>query len=153
RRQAARARKNRNADRQAGESAPKRRPAKAGLLLMMLRSGTRELDLSAPVVMGVLNVTPDSFSDGGRHADPEGAIAHGRHMLEAGARIVDVGGESTRPGADAVPVDEEIRRVIPVVRSLAAEGAFVSIDTSKPEVMAAAVDAGAALINDVRALR
>src|SRR5262249_55327681 len=115
-RQAARTRKNRNADRQTGESALKSKARESGPSAM-------KLDLSVPAVMGVLNVTPDSFSDGGRYADTEAAIAHGRQMLEAGARIVDVGGESTRPGAQDVPVDEEIRRVIPVVRSLAAAGA------------------------------
>jgi dihydropteroate synthase len=120
---------------------------------MKLRSSHREVDLSAPIVMGVLNVTPDSFSDGGLYTDAESAIVYGRRMIEAGARIVDVGGESTRPGAEVVPADEEIRRVVSVVRGLAANGVFVSVDTSKPEVMAAAVAAGASLINDVRALR
>lgn len=100
--------------------------------------------------MGVLNVTPDSFSDGGRWLDPEAAVAHGRQMAAEGADIVDVGGESTRPGARPVPEDEEIRRVIPVVEALAGE-VVVSIDTRKAAVARAAVAAGASLINDVSA--
>ena len=100
--------------------------------------------------MGVLNVTPDSFSDGGRWLDPGTAVAHGLHMVEEGADVVDVGGESTRPGADPVPVDEELRRVLPVVEALAPH-VRVSIDTRKAEVAAAAVAAGATLVNDVSA--
>jgi len=102
--------------------------------------------------MGVLNVTPDSFSDGGRFLDVAAAVAHGRRMVEEGAAIIDVGGESTRPGADPVSVEEEIRRVVPVVEALRAQtSAVISVDTSKPEVMRAAADAGAGLLNDVRA--
>jgi dihydropteroate synthase len=101
-------------------------------------------------VMGVLNVTPDSFSDGGRWLDPAAAIAHGREMVVDGADLIDIGGESTRPGAHPVPLDEELRRVIPVVEALA-DVAPVSIDTRKPEVARAAVSAGASLINDVSA--
>jgi dihydropteroate synthase len=113
----------------------------------------RVLDLAEPVVMGVLNVTPDSFSDGGRFRDPHAALAHARVMVEAGAAIIDVGGESTRPGADSAGLDEELSRVIPVVEALRRDsGVFISIDTSKPEVMRAAVIAGADIINDVRAL-
>ena len=113
----------------------------------------RILDLAEPVVMGVLNVTPDSFSDGGRFSDPQAALAHARAMLAAGAAIIDVGGESTRPGARPAGVDEEISRVVPVVEALRRDSAvFISIDTSKPEVMRAAVTAGADIINDVRAL-
>jgi dihydropteroate synthase len=104
------------------------------------------------LVMGALNVTPDSFSDGGRYADAESAVRRGREMLEEGADLVDVGGESTRPGAGPVEAEEELRRVLPVVRSLAAAGAVVSIDTSKAEVAAAALAAGAAAVNDVTAL-
>jgi dihydropteroate synthase len=100
--------------------------------------------------MGVLNVTPDSFSDGGRWLDPGAAVAHGLRMLEDGADVVDVGGESTRPGADPVPVDEELRRVLPVVEALTAH-VRVSIDTRKPEVAEAAIAAGATLVNDVSA--
>jgi dihydropteroate synthase len=100
-------------------------------------------------VVGVLNVTPDSFSDGGRWLDPAAAIDHGRQLISAGADLVDVGGESTRPGAARVDSEEECRRVLPVVRSLAAEGAQVSIDTMHAAVAAACVDAGAVLVNDV----
>lgn len=100
--------------------------------------------------MGVLNVTPDSFSDGGRWLDPAAAVRHGCELFDAGADIVDVGGESTRPGSEPVPVDEELRRVLPVVRALAPHGR-VSIDTSKPEVAEAAVAAGATMVNDVSA--
>jgi len=113
----------------------------------------RILDLGAPVVMGVLNVTPDSFSDGGRYAEPDSALRHARRMVEEGAAIIDVGGESTRPGAAAATLDEELSRVIPVVEALRRESAvFISVDTGKPEVMRAACDAGADIINDVRAL-
>src|SRR5579871_6690972 len=120
---------------------------------MLLRCGTQTLDLTRPVVMGVLNVTPDSFSDGGRYVDVEAAVAHGLRMVEEGAGIIDVGGESTRPGADPVSVEEEVRRVAPVVEKLRAQtSAVISVDTSKHEVMSAAVEAGAGLINDVRAL-
>lgn len=112
------------------------------------------LDLSRPRVMGILNVTPDSFSDGGRHAGLDAALAAAREMAAAGAAIVDVGGESTRPGAMPVPVEEELARVLPVVEAIRGELEVpVSIDTSKPEVMRAAVAAGAGMINDVRALR
>ncbi|HTY92402.1 MAG TPA: dihydropteroate synthase [Steroidobacteraceae bacterium] len=121
---------------------------------MQLRCGTTVLDLTRPVVMGVLNVTPDSFSDGGRFLQPERAVEHGQAMIAAGAAIIDVGGESTRPGAAAVEVEEELRRVIPVVERLARAGrGIVSVDTSCPEVMRAAAAAGAGLINDVRALQ
>jgi dihydropteroate synthase len=100
--------------------------------------------------MGVVNVTPDSFSDGGRYFDAAAAIAHGRELAVAGAAILDVGGESTRPGAEPVNAAEEVRRVVPVVRSLAADGhAIVSIDTTKAAVAAAAIDAGARAVNDV----
>jgi dihydropteroate synthase len=116
--------------------------------------GGEWLELAQPLVMGVLNVTPDSFSDGGRHADAGAAGAPGRELVAEGAAIIDVGGESTRPGAAPVSVDEELRRVIPVIRGLAGQArALLSVDTSQPEVMRQAVDAGARLINDVRALR
>jgi dihydropteroate synthase len=114
----------------------------------------RELDLGVPVVMGVLNVTPDSFSDGGQFLAPAAALRHALRMVEEGARIIDVGGESTRPGASPAALAEELARVIPLIGALRAEtGAFISIDTSKPEVMRAAVEAGADIINDVRGLR
>jgi dihydropteroate synthase len=107
------------------------------------------------VIMGVVNVTPDSFSDGGAFDDAAAAIAHGRRLVAEGASIVDVGGESTRPGADPVPVDEELRRVIPVVAGLAGERppVQISIDTMKLTVAEAAVDAGATYVNDVTAFR
>ena len=104
--------------------------------------------------MGVLNVTPDSFSDGGRFANIEAAVAHALRMVGEGAGVIDIGGESTRPGAQAVSIEEEIRRVVPVIETLAARTSVpISIDTSKPAVMTAAVRAGASMINDVRALR
>ena len=105
-------------------------------------------------VMGVVNVTPDSFSDGGRFVAVDDAVAHGLRMRAEGADLLDIGGESTRPGASEVPLDEELRRVVPVVERLAKETSLpISIDTSKPEVMRAAVAAGAGMINDVSALR
>jgi dihydropteroate synthase len=106
-----------------------------------------------PVVIGVVNVTPDSFSDGGKWLDPAAAIAHGRELVAQGADILDVGGESTRPGAEPVGEAEELRRVLPVLHGLADAGARLSIDTSKAAVAAAAIDAGATLVNDVTALR
>jgi dihydropteroate synthase len=121
---------------------------------MKLQLRTQELDLSVPVVMGVLNVTPDSFSDGGHFADPVQAVARALEMASEGAALIDVGGESTRPGAAPVGADEELARVLPVIKALVASRAPpISIDSSKPEVMAAAAAAGAELINDVRALR
>src|SRR4051794_10940544 len=107
-----------------------------------------------PVVMGIVNVTPDSFSDGGRYLDADRAVAHGLALLAAGAGVLDVGGESTRPGADPVSEAEELRRVLPVVSRLAAEATVpVSIDTSKAAVAAAALEAGAVVVNDVTAGR
>jgi len=121
---------------------------------MQLQCGSKKLDLSTPVVMGVLNITPDSFSDGGLFLNLDSAVAHGQRLVEEGAGILDVGGESTRPGALDVTEEEELRRVLPVVERLAARVAVpISIDTSKPAVMRAAVAAGASMINDVRALR
>lgn len=112
------------------------------------------LGLERPVVMGVLNVTPDSFSDGGKFVRLDAAVERGVQMAEEGAAIIDVGGESTRPGAQPVGLDEELRRVIPVIARLRSRTqAVISVDTSKPEVMDAAAAAGAAMINDVRALR
>lgn len=114
----------------------------------------RILKLDRARVMGIVNVTPDSFSDGGAHATTEAAVAHGLRLAEEGADILDVGGESTRPGADEVPLDEELRRVIPVIERLVRETELpVSVDTCKPEVMRAAVEAGAGMVNDVCALR
>ena len=114
----------------------------------------RHLDLSRPAVMGVLNVTPDSFSDGGEWLQADTALGHARAMVDAGAAIIDVGGESTRPGAEPVALEEELARVVPVIQRVAAAVPVpISIDTSKPEVMRAAVAAGAGLVNDVNALR
>jgi len=104
-------------------------------------------------LMGVVNVTPDSFSDGGLYLDAEAAIAHGRELVEAGAEVLDVGGESTRPGAEEVSVEEELRRVVPVIEGLQELEARISVDTSKAPVAAAALDAGAEIVNDVTALR
>ena len=122
--------------------------------MTILRCGAKTLDLSRPVVMGVVNVTPDSFSDGGRFLSAEAAVAHGVRLVEEGAAIVDIGGESTRPGAAPVSVEEELRRVVPAVEGLskAVPQAIISVDTSKPEVIRQAIAAGAGLINDVRAL-
>ncbi|ROU05088.1 dihydropteroate synthase [Lysobacter enzymogenes] len=114
----------------------------------------RALKLDRPRVMGIVNVTPDSFSDGGAHDTLEAAVAHGLKLATEGADLLDIGGESTRPGAAEVAVEEELRRTIPVIERLARETALpISIDTSKPEVMRAAVAAGAGLINDVYGLR
>jgi dihydropteroate synthase len=121
---------------------------------LILDCGGRALDLSRTAIMGILNVTPDSFSDGGIFLARDAAVAHALAMVEDGADIIDVGGESTRPGAHAVSVQDELDRVIPVIEAIArAVPVPISIDTSKPEVMRAAVAAGAGLINDVRALR
>ena len=110
------------------------------------------LDLSAPRIMGILNVTPDSFSDGGDFVDASAAISHGLALRAAGADIVDIGGESTRPGSEPVPVEEELRRVLPVAEALAREGVLVSIDSRRAAVMRAALAAGACIVNDVTAL-
>lgn len=111
------------------------------------------IDLTQPQVMGIVNVTPDSFSDGGSHADPMSAVKHAELLLSQGAHILDVGGESTRPGAPPVPLAEELARVVPVVRELVKLGVPVSIDTYKPEVMQACLDLGADIVNDVWALQ
>jgi dihydropteroate synthase len=118
----------------------------------MWKLGKIELLLDRPRIMGVVNVTPDSFSDGGRFLDAQAAIEHGLQLIEEGADVIDVGGESTRPGAEPVTVDEELRRVLPVVEGLAAAGAVVSIDTYKASVAAGALEAGAVIVNDVTAL-
>ena len=121
--------------------------------MSFMRCATQTLDLTRPVVMGVLNVTPDSFSDGGQYREADTAVSHGLRMVEEGAAIIDVGGESTRPGADPVSAEEEIRRVVPVIEKLQAQtDAIISVDTSKPQVIRAAAAVGAGLINDVRAL-
>lgn len=110
------------------------------------------MPLDRPLVMGVVNTTPDSFSDGGEHLDPEIAVASGLAMWEAGAGLIDVGGESTRPGSHGVPLEVELDRVLPVVARLSQKGVAVSIDTSKPAVARAAIDAGAVVVNDVTGL-
>jgi dihydropteroate synthase len=118
-----------------------------------LAFGPHSLALDRPRVMGILNVTPDSFSDGGLFVDREKALDHARRMIADGADIVDIGGESTRPGALPVPEDVELERVVPLVEALAREGFRVCVDTVKPAVMRAALASGAVMINDVRALR
>ncbi len=121
---------------------------------MLLDCAGKSLDLSVPRVMGILNVTPDSFSDGGRFVRQDEAIEQALRMVDEGAAIIDIGGESTRPGAADVSAEEEIQRVVPVIEVLAPElPVLISVDSSKPEVMRAAVAAGAGLINDVYALR
>ncbi|HPF27123.1 MAG: dihydropteroate synthase [Steroidobacteraceae bacterium] len=120
---------------------------------MRLACGSRLLDLSVPVVMGIVNVTPDSFSDGGRFHAPDAALRHAEQLIAEGAAIVDIGGESTRPGAAEVSEAEEIDRVVPVIERLSGSDVVISVDTSKPGVMRAAVAAGAAFINDIRGLR
>lgn len=125
-----------------------------GMLAMKLESQGENLDLNYPHVMGILNVTPDSFSDGGQFNSAKKALIHAAEMVQAGATIIDVGGESTRPGADDVSVEEELDRVIPVVESLARNfEVWISVDTSKAQVIKEAANAGAHLINDIRSLQ
>lgn len=112
-----------------------------------------DIDLSRPRVMGIVNVTPDSFSDGGRHAGTAAALAHCEQLLAEGADLLDIGGESTRPGSPAVSLEEELARVLPVVQGAVTLGVPVSVDTYKPEVMRAVLDAGADIVNDIWALR
>jgi dihydropteroate synthase len=111
------------------------------------------LDLTEPKIMGIVNVTPDSFSDGGQHASTRAAIAHCEQLVKDGAHILDIGGESSRPGALPLPLDEELKRVLPVLQAAVQLGVPVSVDTYKPQVMQAALDAGADIINDIWALR
>jgi dihydropteroate synthase len=119
----------------------------------MLLCGRFTLSLESPLIMGIVNVTPDSFSDGGRFHFSEHAIEHARQLVEQGADLLDIGGESTRPGASAVGVEEEWKRILPVLEALRECGVPLSVDTLKPEVMRAAIQAGADMINDVNALR
>lgn len=119
----------------------------------MLHCGRFTLSLDRPLIMGIVNVTPDSFSDGGRHVSAAAAIEHAIQLLEEGADILDVGGESSRPGAEPVSVDQELRRVMPVVEALQGRNIPVSVDTCKTEVMRAAIGAGVAMINDINALQ
>ncbi len=120
---------------------------------MLLRAGKFSLSLDRPHVMGIVNVTPDSFSDGGKFLARDLAIAHARRLIEDGADIIDIGGESTRPGAAATSLQEELDRVMPVLAAIIGDGVPVSVDTQKPAVMIAAIKAGAAMINDVNALQ
>ena len=121
--------------------------------MQRLTLGRFELILDRPVIMGVVNVTPDSFSDGGKFLSANAAIDHAHQLIDEGADILDVGGESTRPGSDPVGVDEELRRVLPIIEALRDARIPVSIDTMKTEVMKAAIQAGASMVNDVNALR
>lgn len=121
---------------------------------MIFHCGQHQLDLSRPLVMGIVNVTPDSFSDGGQFSNAQRAIEHGLKLVDEGADILDIGGESTRPNAQPVPLDEELQRVIPVLEGLGSSTPIpLSIDTYKPRVMRAAIQAGACIVNDVRALQ
>lgn len=120
---------------------------------MIWQTSRFDIDLQRPRVMGIVNVTPDSFSDGGRHSSASAALAHAEQLLREGADILDIGGESTRPGAPTVSLEEELARVLPVVKGALAWGVPISVDTYKPEVMRAALDEGADIVNDVWALR
>ncbi len=132
---------------------PARGPTIRGAELNYWQCGRYALSLDRPLVMGIVNVTPDSFSDGGKHLDRRAAIMGARQMLQDGADILDIGGESTRPGARAASLSEELDRVLPVIEALSGEGVPLSVDTQKPEVMRAALAAGASIINDVNALQ
>jgi dihydropteroate synthase len=120
---------------------------------MHWQTSRHRIDLAQPRVMGIVNVTPDSFSDGGQHATTRSALAHCERLLAEGADLLDIGGESTRPGAAPVPADQELARVVPVLREAVRLGVPVSIDSCKPQVMRAALDLGVDIVNDIRALR
>ena len=120
---------------------------------MIWQTSRFAIDLARPQVMGIVNVTPDSFSDGGRHGSTVAALRHCEQLLKEGADILDIGGESTRPGSPAVPLDEELSRVVPLVREAVTLGVPISVDTYKPEVMRAVLDLGADIVNDIWALR
>jgi len=122
-------------------------------MTMLWKTTRYQVDLSQPQVMGIVNVTPDSFSDGGQHADATAALRHCEQLLKDGAHLLDIGGESTRPGSPAVSLDEELARVLPVLREAVKLGVPISVDTYKPEVMAAALDLGVDIVNDIWALR
>lgn len=122
-------------------------------MLTSWQCGRFEFGLERPVLMGIVNVTPDSFSDGGQHASTDAAVSHARKLIDEGAQILDIGGESTRPGAEPVPLKRELERVLPVIESLRHAGVALSVDTCKPQVMQAALDAGADIINDVTGFR
>ncbi len=119
---------------------------------MKLQCGRFALSLDKPLVMGVVNVTPDSFSDGGRYLEPKAAAAHARKLVEEGADLVDIGGESSRPGAAPVTESEELKRILPVLQELKDLQKPISVDTRRPAVMRAALEAGASMINDIDAL-
>lgn len=119
----------------------------------MLHCGSYRLDMSRPLVMGIVNVTPDSFSDGGRHLLRDTAIAHAQQLIAEGADILDIGGESTRPGAQMVSIQQELDRVLPVIEGLRGVAVPLSIDTCKAEVMCAALEAGVSMVNDINALQ
>lgn len=120
---------------------------------MIWQTSRFAIDLARPQIMGIVNVTPDSFSDGGRHDSTAAALRHCEQLLKEGADILDIGGESTRPGSPAVPLDEELSRVVPLVREAVTLGVPISVDTYKPEVMRAVLDLGADIVNDIWALR
>lgn len=120
---------------------------------MILRCANLRLDLSSPRIMGIVNVTPDSFSDGGKHEQIESAVQHAHQLIAQGAAIIDIGGESTRPGAQTISAEQEMERVLPVLSALQDCGAVLSVDTRKPQVMIAAINAGAHMINDIDALQ
>jgi len=120
---------------------------------MLFHCGNFQFDLSRPLVMGIVNVTPDSFSDGGLHLQRDAALAHAQQLIAEGADILDIGGESTRPGAQSVGVQEELDRVLPIIEGLRGAPVPISIDTCKPEVMRAAIAAGAQMVNDINALQ
>lgn len=120
---------------------------------MFLHCGNFQLDLSRPLVMGIVNVTPDSFSDGGLHLRRDAALSHAQRLIAEGADILDIGGESTRPGAQPVALQQELERVLPIIEGLRGSPVPISIDTCKPEVMRAAIAAGASMINDINALQ
>ena len=120
---------------------------------MLLHCGQFKLDLSRPLVMGIVNVTPDSFSDGGQHLQRDAAIAHARQLIAEGADIIDIGGESTRPGAQPVSIQQELDRVLPIIEALHGAPAPISVDTCKPQVMQAAIAAGVQMVNDINALQ
>ena len=118
-----------------------------------LLCGKYALATERPLVMGIVNVTPDSFADGGLHCEPRAAIAHARKLIEEGADLIDIGGESSRPGAKPISLSEELDRVLPVIEALARDGVPISIDTQKPEVMRIAISVGASMVNDINALQ
>ena len=120
---------------------------------MLLHCGNFQFDLSRPLVMGIVNVTPDSFSDGGQHLQRDAAMAHAKRLIAEGADIIDIGGESTRPGAQSVGVQEELDRVLPIIEGLRDAPVPISVDTCKPQVMQAAIAAGAQMVNDINALQ